>query len=77
MVLSPAAVFADTADTAGAGSGDLEVVQSDAMLFNGNSSCDWVDAARTQAKDANGNIAKGLFKASVRLARFTVSPITV
>jgi len=64
MVLSPAAVFADTADTAGAGSGDLEVVQSDAMLFNGNSSCDWVDAARTQAKDANGNIAKGLFKAT-------------
>jgi len=64
MVLSPAAVFADTADTAGTGTSDLEVVQSDAMLFNGNSSCDWVDTARTQAKDANGNIAKGLFKAT-------------
>ena len=63
MMLSPAAVFADTANTAGAGSGDLEVVQSDAMLFNGNNTCEWVDSARTQAKDAKGNIATGLFKA--------------
>ena len=63
MVLSPAAVFADAADTAGTDAGELDIVQSEAMLFNGNSSCEWVDANRTQAKDAKGNIAVGLFKA--------------
>ena len=36
MVLSPAAVFADAADTAGTDAGELDIVQSEAMLFNGN-----------------------------------------
>ena len=35
-----------------------------AFAANGNLACTWTDSTRTQAKDSNGNIAVGLFKAA-------------
>ena len=65
MVLSPAAVFADTADTTGTGTGDLEVVQSDAMNADETWTKGW-NASKTQYKDDGGVIQKGLFKGRMK-----------
>lgn len=69
MVLSPAAVFADTAADAvsdDAAVTELEQVSADAMTFNGNYECYWVENSgrtRAEATKGSGVYATGLFKA--------------